>query len=279
MRHAAAVVLGASCAVVALCPADSTDTAAASEPAGLHATLQRSRLFETRRSLRLALRTTGDDDVQLQAIQLRSPFFDRVPPQPRDPLVVPGGAPVAMPLEFGDPRCDGATDGTSEVMLDTGDDEIVVVLDESPPGLLAELHEAECAVLAVREDADIRLGDTWERTGPRTVTGEVEVSQRRQGATVTVAGLEGNVIFHLDVEHPAGTSAPVLEVSDRQPSDRVAVTLTASRCDPHALIEYKRTFVYVALVDVGGDRPLRVDIPAEGNTRAMLEDLLAACIG
>jgi hypothetical protein len=281
MRHVAVAVLAASCAAVVLCPADRAETtsaAAATEATELRATLQRSRLFETQRALRLALGTTGEADVAVESVQLRSPLFEPMPPQARDPVVDGGGAPVAMPLDFGEPSCDGDAEGPADVVVGVGGEEVAVPLDESPPGLLADLQAAECAVVAVREDADLRLGDTWARIGPRTAAGEIEVAQRREGATVTVTGLEGNVIFHLATAEPDAGPGPVLEVSDEQPTDRIAVTLTASRCDPHALIEYKRTFVYVALVDVGEDRPLRVDLTAEGDTKRLLEDLLAACI-
>jgi hypothetical protein len=278
MRHVAAAVLVASCAAVALCPADRADTVAAEGATELRATLQRSRLFETQRSLRLELRTTGESDVAVESVQLRSPLFAEVAAQRRDPVIDGGGSPVAMPLDFGDPTCAGEGGGAAEVVVGLGRDDVVVPLDESPPGLLADLQASECAVAAVRRQAELRLGDTWQRTGPRTAAGEVLAVQRRAGATVAVTGLEGNVIFHLTIEETGRASGPVLRVSDQQPTDRVAVTLTASRCDPHALIEYKRTFVYVALVDVGEDRPLRVDLTAEGATKRLLEDLLAACI-
>ena len=57
------------------------------------------------------------------------------------------------------------------------------------------------------------------------------------------------------------------------------MSITASRCDAHALIEYKRTFTFLALVDVGKDRPLRLDVKAEGDTLRLLEDVLTRCIG
>jgi hypothetical protein len=285
MRHVVAAALAATCAVVALCPADqgeaggqgraTTASALAGDSHGVHATLQRSRLFETQRALRLAVRSDGDRDVHVDAIQLTSPLFSPVAPQPRDPVVPAGGGSVAMPLQFGDARCDEAPDGPALVTIDAGGDQLVVPLDESPAGLLADLHADECAVAAVLDDAELRLGDDWERTAPRTVVGDVEVVQRRPGTTVTVAGLEGNVIFALGA---ADGSVP-FAVSDDRPTAVAAVTLTAARCDPHALIEYKRTFTFVALVDVGADVPLRVDVEAEGDTRDLLQELLQACIG
>lgn len=291
MRSVAAVALAAACAAFAVCPADrdgsaAADTIAAIEAAGaadgtasgLHATLLRSRLFELRRSLHLAVRNDGAEDVQIRAIQLDSPLFDTVEPEPRDPLLHPGDPAVAMPVPFGDARCGETAAGSAQLVLDVDGDEVAVPLVENPAGLLAELHASECAVAAIREDVDVHLGDEWTQTGPRTVAGEVVIEQLRPGVETTVADLDGNVIFTLDTARP-GDPGPVLRVDDERPTDRVGVSITASRCDAHALIEYKRTFTFLALVDVGEDRPLRLDVKAEGDTLRLLEDVLTRCIG
>lgn len=311
MRVAGLAVLAVCCAAVAVCPADRpsaasadpvavADGAAVTADSGLEATLTRSRLFETRRSLRAVLRATGDRDVRVEAVRLDSPLFTDVEPQPRDPVVRAGGRSVAMPIGFGEAICDGDAEGPARLVVTADGRDVAVPLDESPPGLLAELHGDECAVAAVREDVDLRLADGWERTDDRTVTGDVVLAQRRPGVELAVEGLDGNVIFTLVVEGDTtgadaaagGTdggeatsgpgeatgSAPVLAVDDERPEASVRASITASRCDPHALIEYKRTFIFVALVGVGEDRPLRVDLPAEGDNKRLLEDVLQACL-
>lgn len=309
MRVVGVAALAVCCAAVAVCPADRPSAASADAAAavggtaadlGLEATLTRSRLFETRRSLRAVLRSIGDRDVHVEAVRLDSPLFTDVEPQPRDPVVRAGGRSVAMPLAFGEARCDGDTDGPAQLVVTADGRDIAVPLDESPAGLLAELHGDECAVAAVREDVDLRLADGWQRTDDRTVTGDIVMTQRRPGVELAVEGLEGNVIFTLVVEDgttgggtagsdttggdttsgsgEAADAAPVLAVDDERPEASVRASITASRCDPHALIEYKRTFIFVALVDIGEDRPLRVDLPAEGDNRRLFEAVLQACL-
>jgi hypothetical protein len=281
MRTLVAAALGTACAVVALCPSDRPDAAAgASATVGteVHATLQRSRLFETQRGLRLNLRNDGDDEVRVEAVQLDSPSFETVPAEPRDPVLPAGRGTVAMPVPFGEADCEGDTDGPTTVIVRIDGEDVPLEAEESPPGLLDGLHDAECTVAEVRAQADLRLDERWERTAPRTVVGDVVVDQLEPGAAVTVVGIEGNVIFDLDVVAPDPPD-PLVEVDDDRPSGRVEVRLTASRCDPHALIEYKRTFTFVALVDTGGDRPVRVDVTAEGDARAALQTSLTACIG
>lgn len=294
MRVLVAAALGASCAIVAVCPADRlpTPTAAAAistadvtgESIGIEATLQRSRLFETQRGVRVNLRNDGDHDVRVEAVRLDSPWFETVPPDRRDPVLRADDGPVAMPLAFGDARCEGDTGDPTRVILTVDGEEVAVATEESPPGLLAGLRDTECEVAAVRERVDLRLGEQWERTGPRTVVGTIDAELLEPGATVAVVGVEGNVIFSLGVEpSDAGTPAepdePLVEVDDDGPTGTIAVGLTAARCDPHALIEYKRTFTFVALVDAGDGEPVRVDVTAEGAAQQALQASLTACIG
>jgi hypothetical protein len=251
-----------------------TTTTVPAEAAGLTGTLQRSTLFETRRSLLLEVRTDAGDDRLIGAVQLSSPLFEPVEPEARDAVVPASGRPVAVPLPFGTARCDGATEAPAELVTDVDGEEVRVELEEVPAGILAGLHDAECAATAVFEDVDIRLGDHWEQTAPRTVSGDIEVVQRSPGVTATVEEVTGNVIFSAGT---AGDDA-ALQVSDDVPSASTGVVISAARCDPHALTEYKRTFILTALVRVGDAEPVRVDLAAEGAARRTLEDLLTQCL-
>lgn len=283
MRGVAAVTVTVACALVGACSSgdDGGDAvageaveAASGSDTDLHATLQRSTLFETRRALLLTVRYDGDHDLQVGTIQLGTPLFEAVPPQDRDARVRAGGR-VAMPLPFGEPRCDGEAGEPSVLVAEIDGEEVRVALEERPSNLLAALHESECAAEAVLADVELRLGDAWEPTGTRTVAGELEVTQREDGVTATVEEVLGNVIFTVRTDE----TDPVVEVSDEQPSSAAGVAITASRCDPHALIEYKRTFIFTASVRVGDDEPVEVDVEAAGDARRVLEDLLRSCIG
>jgi hypothetical protein len=256
----------------------------ATDRAGLTATVQRSTLFETRRSLRLTMRSNAGEEREIGAIQLESPLFQPVEPQARNARVPPAGRPVVMGLPFGTVRCDGRNgggdaaeeDGAAVLLADVDGHDVRVPIEQRPNDLLVELHGAECAAAAVLADVDLRLGDTWRSTDPRTLEGELDISQRRDGAEATVEAVDGNVIFTVS---DATASPGALEVSDERPSASAPIAITASRCDPHALIEYKRTFIFTASIRVNSDEPARVDIRAEGAARRALEDLLTSCLG
>jgi hypothetical protein len=275
MRRATVGGLVLLCALVTVCPADG-DRSAAPGDGDLRALLQPSRLFETRGALRVDVSNLGDEDVRITSLRLDSPLYEPQGPQPRDPLLEAGGGTVVMPVLLGEPVCD-AEAGPARLVLGVAGGEVAVPLEERPADLLADRHAAACAVVEVRSQVDLRMGDGWERTADRTVTGEFELAQRAPGVELEVVGLDGNVVFSLATEDAADGS-PVLAVDDDHPTDAVRASITASRCDPHALIEYKRTFTFVALVDTGGETPLRVDVTAEGETRRLLEDVLQACL-
>jgi hypothetical protein len=151
-----------------------------------------------------------------------------------------------------------------------------VAIEEVPSGVLSELNTEECAASAVLASVDLQLGETWQRTETRTIEGEVELAQRSSGVTATLDELRGNVIFAVSAGGAAGSA---LEVADARPTAAGPVAITAARCDPHALIEYKRTFIFTAYVAVDDAEPTRVDFEAEGGARRALEELLRSCMG
>jgi hypothetical protein len=244
----------------------------------LDASIARSTLFETHRAFALTVRSDGEVDVRIRSIQLDSPRFEAVEPQSRIARLRPGDPTVVMPLRFGDPRCGGEADGPAEVVADVDGQEVRIPLDESPADLLESLQASECAAARVQSSVDLRFGDQWEPAGPRTVAGSLELAQRDRGGGVTavVDELVDNVIFTIEGD---GVAQHRLAVSDARPSVTVPVRIHAARCDPHALIEYKRTFIFRARVRLGGGDPTLVDLEVEGPGHRALEDLLASCIG
>jgi hypothetical protein len=272
---------------------DGADSASADETPLLVADIQRSTLFDTRREFGLSLATTGDTDAQLATIQLVTPLFEPVAPTARDATLVAGGRARVMPLPYGTAVCDDAGGSGGDGEDGDGEDgdgdgggadlalaavvdgeEVRVPVTEHPDGMLATLHERECAAAAVLDDVDLALDGTWNVVDPFTATGQLTATQRSAGAEVAVDELLGNVIFGVTTTE----TSPALTIDDAQPTASVGVTVSAARCDPHALTEYKRTFVFVVVVAVGDDEPVRVDVRAEGAAHDALGQLLTSCI-
>lgn len=281
---AVAVAVSVLAAALAGCGGDDDgdrgDGAGDGLAARMHGSLQQSTLFTTQHALGLSVSFDGDRELRLATIQLDTPLFDPVEPQPRDARVRPGGRVVVMPLRYGDADCDVRPDDAGPAQLVTEVEGEVIRLDlaEQPDGLLARLHAEECEVQAVLDRVDITLGDTWERTADKAYASEVTITQRTPGVTADLVSLEGNIIFGVTTpDGPAGDE-PWATVDDDRATAIVPITVQAGRCDPHALTEYKRTFILVARVRVGDAEPVDVDIAAEGPAHDALGVLLEACL-
>lgn len=282
VRRCAAAVLGlVLCAGAVGCGASDDDSAdgqgqdAVPAPV-LDAALRRSTLFDTRREIGLALATAGDADVHLGTIQLVTPLFESLAPTTRDATLAAGDRARVMPIPFGTARCDGATEGehAPEIAAVVDGEEVRVPVTEHPADLLVDLHDRECASAAVLEDIALELSGAWTVTDPHTAAGQLTVTQRTAGVTAVVDEVLGNVIFGVTT----ATASPVLTVDDDQPTASVGITISAARCDPHALTEYKRTFTFVVEVRVDDGDPVRVDVVASGDAHTALSELLRSCI-
>lgn len=280
VRRFVAAVLGALlCAAAVGCGSSGDDSAAGDKtgPASaLEATLRRSRLFETKRQIGLELAAGGDADVHVGAIQLVTPLYETVSPTDRDATLTAGEPARLMPIRYGTARCDTEPEGPPELVAVIDGEEVRVPLTEHPAGMLTRLRDLECTSAAVLEDVGLGLSGDWTVTDPHTASGQLTLTQRTPGVTAKVDEVLDNVIFSIAT---ANATSPVLTVDDDQPTAAVGVTISASRCDAHALIEYKRTFKFAVEVRIGDDDPVRVDVEAQGDARAVLEELLRSCIG
>jgi len=167
----------------------------------------------------------GDQDLEIAAVQLYSPQFELAPPQVRD-VPVAASDRVAIPLPFGTPQCGDVADEQAEVIARIAGEDVRMAIEQRPAGLLSELRDVECAASAVLASVDLRLGDTWTRTEPRTIDGEIELAQRSSGATAVLEEVRGNVILTVG---GADAASSAVEVSDETPSAFGPIAITASR--------------------------------------------------
>lgn len=276
------VALVAGCAASDDEPAATTTTIGAGdttaddvpEPVdGLVATIGTNRLYVVDRAFGLALRNVGEEPVVVRQAQLTSSRFVVLPPIARDVTLQPGGQRFVLPLPYGEVRCDGEPEEAFPVVLvvDDGEERRLQVPEEYE-GAVARLHERECAAAEVRERVDITFGDEWSMDGI-TISGELRLDQRTPGAPVVVDDAAGNVIFTLVLER----AHPVVRVTDDAPSAHVPVTISADRCDPHAVAEFKQPYRFLAWVTIGDADPVPVDLDLTGAARTALDALIASC--
>jgi hypothetical protein len=259
-------------------PPSTTTTVPEPDPpvGGLVATVEVSRLFSLQRQHALGLQNVGDQPVRVLAIALETPLFEPAPLTERELVLAPGGRELVMPVPYGAARCgpDPADTFEAVVLVEGTAAPLRMPAPEKHAGAIARLHARECAAVAVREAVDLRFADRWAQEG-RSITGELELRQRTPGVEAAVDEVAGSVIFGVELDG----GPPVLEVDDDDPTARVRMVVSADRCDPHALIESKKTFVFLAWVRLDGSEPIPVEVEPVGAARAALDDLLSTCLG
>ena len=234
----------------------------------LRVALEQSRDNENRHLLQVVLTNDGQTPVEVVRLQLRAAGWTQVAPTARTDVVRPGRR-LAFPVEYGTAVC--GRDGASTVVVGhrTADglrEAELAVPDDDP--LLARLHRRECDLRALGEAVEVAFDDgSWRRRGD-VASGRLVVRGTGDGAPVTVDAVEGTVVFTLR----PGAALPVTATSG---GAQVPVTVTASRCDAHALIESKRSYDFPYVARRGGGEPLSVTVRPGPRGVALLERLLA----
>jgi hypothetical protein len=255
-----------------------TSTTAVEEPAsvgGLVATLGTNRLYSPNRGFGLGVQNIGDEPVVIREFRLDSGLFAPEPMTPREVVLRPGGRRLVLAVPYGGAVCDDDAETTfgAVIVLDDGQ-ELRVPAVEDYPGAIGRVHSRECAAAEVHERVDITFGDEWTRDDV-AITGDLILEQREPGAPVAIDDAVGNVIFRLAFEEEGH---PVLRVTHDAPTARAQITISADRCDAHAVAEFKRPFVFLSWITIGDERPVPVELEPTGPARAALEDLLGTCL-
>lgn len=240
---------------------------------GLLAEVEVNRLYALDRALGVALHNVGSEPVTVRSVRLDSPLFESAEPSAREVVLTAGGRRLVVPAPYGPARCEDAAATFTIVMALADGQELRIPAVERYDGSVGRMHARECAAAAVTESVELRLGETWSAEGS-TVTGELILEQRSPGTSARLEQTSGSVIFA--VRTPAGRS-PILAVDDDQPIDRTEITISAQRCDPHALGESKRTFVFPVWISLDDQEAVAVELVPTGPSRAALDQLLLDC--
>ena len=239
-----------------------------SVPDGLRVGLEQSRDNENRHLLQVVLTNDGAQPVDVVRLQVRAPGFVDVPPTVREHAVPPGRR-IAFPVAYGAADC--ARSGPAEVVVGhrtaDGLQEAALAVPTDDP-LLPRLHARECALAELAETAEVAFAPGWQRVGD-AARGRLVLRRRGSDTPVTLVSVEGTVVFTLR----PGAALPVT-LAGRDSEVVVPVTVTASRCDAHALIESKRSYDFPWYTALGDAQPLYGTVRPEGAGQALLEQVL-----
>lgn len=265
------VAIAMAAIVVAACASGE-----AVESSDLVVDVENSRTAQVRGVLYARLVNEGDRPLEVTSLQLVDQRFAEVPATPKSTTVAPGGDPVVTPFEYGEAVCGEDVSGpaTLAVTIASGGEAGEQVLPVAPAGeeALTRLHESTCRQRAATAAASIRFGPDWQTTSPATARGRIVVERAATDDEVAVEQAEGTVIFSLRVL--GGTADAVVVLAEDQDLTEVEVEVSAARCDPHALIESKKTYSFPIWVRVGEAAATYLVLEPEGEARAAMEQLL-----
>jgi hypothetical protein len=144
-----------------------------------------------------------------------------------------------------------------------------------PTDVLEGINAGECAIRKVLDVASPALGGAEAASGT-TVDTTLTVSRGAAGAraSVVVTAMRGSVIF--DMVPRAGATLPV-SLGQGESAIAVPVTFTASRCDPHAVAESKKTFVFGVWLTIDGGPEKYLEISPNGALKAALQSAFDLC--
>lgn len=255
----------------------------------LEAELTQYRRDAALRQVQLKLANHGQVDVVVERLRLEAPGFATEPDVDEEARLPPGRR-VDLPVPYGRARCDdgppstaGPTDGTAVA---------VVRVAQGPPrevrlplpaagGLLRRLHERDCAQQRLAAAVDVSFAPDWPEgvsAGGPALQPTLVLRRRAGTDTVVVDDVGGHVL--LTVRPRPDRPRPLLVLAAGEQVAELPLELVATRCDPHALAESKRTPLLGFYVAVGDDEPRLTFFQADAAaTRRLTEFVTRSCLG
>ena len=268
------VALTAGCAASAdpsgaEAPAPTTLSAGPPVPAvpGIEAEAVRLRTDEAiGGQVQVRITDTGEEPFTVTSVALDSPGFAPVLPREASTEFAPGRT-IDLPVQYGEPRCDVAAEPAAArltvVRPDGSSEDLRVPLAAET---MTRIHEEECAVQALLEVVDVDVVDLADEDD--ALTGQLRLTRRAGSEPVSVARVGGSVILDVTADElPAEMATDDDELS-------TPVVFTSATCDPHALAETKKPYVFPLQVTVGAGEPVILDLPVDDELRSRLEGLV-----
>jgi len=254
--------------------AASTPDRLAADPT-LIAFVEFPRYLQLKRTVEVAITNAGDEPVRIRSVDLDSSALTDTAALAVDSTIGPGRR-RDLQVPLGDPVCD-VVDGpapTAVAHLVVGGGTVDLEIDPAP---LLTIIDDECGRAHVFESADIGFGDDWSvDAGVLTVP----IVMHWLGADpVTLEQVAGSVIFVVEAAAPVtGTTDRVeVTVDADTPTVDVPVRVRAERCEPHAVAESKKTFVFPVWVAVADDDVRYMTIEPAPPLRDALQALIDEC--
>ena len=262
--------------------ATSDVTASAAAAADLTAEVVQYRRDAQRDVVQVKVTNNGDVPVQVDRVELATTTFVTPVAEDKDSLVGPGLS-VDLTVPLGEAACDSDSDSddsdsddgdaddgdadpgahTATLLVDGAD--LTLPVDDA---VLQEVRSQRCALAAVGEVVTFAWEPVWTDGG--VVRGEPALAgtlvATPVGQTTAVVSVSGATTLFTVAE-------PVQATLAGEPVDLTVVT-TVTRCDPHAVAEDKKGYLFPVAVQVPDAEPVLVEVAVPVPERVALQDLI-----
>lgn len=286
--RAVSALVGAVTLVLAGCTAmgDDAPGVPSATPTGttpeLAADVGFPRTLQAERKVELRVTGAEGDDWSVTSATVTSGYFEPLDTTEHTSRLFEGWT-AHVPVPLGAALCPAVGAEASAVLTLASDaGETATVTVPLPTDVLAGINADECAVREVTDVAAPAWGRADASAGASVDTTLTLTRGAGEGGAAGGAGdlaielveMKGSVIF--DVEPRDGAALPLVLASG-QGEAVLPVTITATRCEPHAFAESKKTFVFAVWISVGGDEPAYVEVRPDQALKGALQSAFDAC--
>lgn len=286
MRRAARLALVALLVTTAACASDGRDASpAGSAPGptlptvvrnadGIGASIQQWREDEVKGVVQVKIWNGSSGDLRVDELALSWTGFEA--PTTGAPAYVIGRRDrIDLPLPVVPARCQAPPQLTDAPPAAVAEVTVTGAIGDEPgtftipvtdiEGVLERIYRSDCRKQTVLWNAGIAFADTWtreDRDGRVVLAGEIVIDRRSGVGPIVIDDLRGSVLLTLTpAVTPAGDDAPIEVMAADVDQIRIPIELANARCDPHALGESKKPYVFqIKVVLPAGDA---VDITLE----------------
>lgn len=240
------------------------------------AEIETPRYLSDRRMIEIVLRNEAVEALRIEGLRLDAGFLSPMDTTVRS-VEVPPGRRVDVPVPYGEATC-GSDGADAAVVLDVVGVPSPVRVPVTSHDVVQRLRHAECRRVEVAQAAFVGFGNRWVAVGTPgggAVEGTLKVRRKSSDQRIIVAAVEGNVIF--TVVELRRSPGPLLVLESGQLEASTPIRVRATRCEPHALAESKKTFRFPAWVALGGEAAQYLELEVTGRGRQLLQDNLDEC--
>jgi hypothetical protein len=260
-------------------------------PEGVGASLERYREDDVPNRIQIQVTSSVKGLVELTELRLVSPAFGELPAaatrhtlgegQRADLPVQLGRAQCSSPPKLNESAPSGLSFAVGKMAVNGSVATDVRIPITDVRNVIDRLYGPACTVQAVGYAASIEFGPTWvdtEYEGKPAATGTLRIARKNSSEPITITEIRGSVLLRFRPEKPPNEM--LIALGAREQLAEVPVLLVQSGdCRPHAIADSKHTFFLPAVVTIGSNPTVVIDVMPDAKSQIQLSAMINRSCG